>query len=250
MGVEFTYGGEAEADEAKADVVDAKGQGSFAARIFLDKATHRPLMLQYRGAAPRVVMQTMRGGPPPDPAHLQAERHILPRGHMREERVGLEHHAHVALVGAEGRDVGAAKKDLAAGYLVEARDQPERGGLAAARRPEESHQLARGERQRELVERDDAGKHAAQLLQPDLDAELAAVRAHQDPSASSEGGTVATGAIGVSAGTTRPPRRRRLPANDRIISSTKANNSEATATAIDVPALTRETYWMATCRFS
>jgi hypothetical protein len=70
MGVEFTYGGEAEADEAKAYVVDAKGQGSFAARIFLDKTTHRPLMLQYRGAAPRMVMQTMRGGPPPDPAHL------------------------------------------------------------------------------------------------------------------------------------------------------------------------------------
>jgi len=70
MAVEFTYGGEAEADDAKADVIDAKGQGSFAARIFLDQKTHRPLMLQYRGAAPRMVMQTMRGGPPPDPAHL------------------------------------------------------------------------------------------------------------------------------------------------------------------------------------
>ncbi|OLC48502.1 MAG: hypothetical protein AUH43_09360 [Acidobacteria bacterium 13_1_40CM_65_14] len=68
MPVEFTYGGEAEApdnDVAKADVVDAKGQGSFAARIFLDKKSHRPLMLQYRGAAPRIVMQTQRGGPPP-----------------------------------------------------------------------------------------------------------------------------------------------------------------------------------------
>src|SRR4030095_6250915 len=35
--VEFTYGGEAEADNEKADVIDAKGQGSFAAQIFLDK---------------------------------------------------------------------------------------------------------------------------------------------------------------------------------------------------------------------
>ena len=68
MPVEFTYGGEAEADDAKADVIDAKGQGSFAVRLFLDKKTHRPLMLQYRGAAPRIVMQTRRGdGPPPDP---------------------------------------------------------------------------------------------------------------------------------------------------------------------------------------
>jgi hypothetical protein len=65
MAVEFTYGGEAEADDAKADVIDAKGQGSFAARIFLDKKNHRPLMLQYRGAAPRIVVQTQRGGPPP-----------------------------------------------------------------------------------------------------------------------------------------------------------------------------------------
>jgi len=75
MAVEFTYGGEAEADDAKADVIDAKGQGSFAARIFLDQKTHRPLMLQYRGAAPRMVMQTqtMRGGGPPDPNRLQRE---------------------------------------------------------------------------------------------------------------------------------------------------------------------------------
>ena len=64
--IDFTYGGEAEADEGKADVIDAKGDGSFAARIFLDKKTHRPLLLQYRGAAPRMVVQTRRAdGPPP-----------------------------------------------------------------------------------------------------------------------------------------------------------------------------------------
>jgi len=68
MPVEFTYGGEAEAaDSDKADIIDAKGQGSFAARIFLDKKSHRPLMLQYRGAAPRIMMQTRRvDGPPPE----------------------------------------------------------------------------------------------------------------------------------------------------------------------------------------
>jgi hypothetical protein len=68
MPLEYSYGGEAEADEGKADVVDAKGPGSFAARLFLDRKTHRPLMLSYRGAAPRIVVQTQRGeGPPPDP---------------------------------------------------------------------------------------------------------------------------------------------------------------------------------------
>jgi len=73
MPLEFAYGGEAQADDAKADVLDAKGPGSFAARLFLDQKTHRPLMLQYRGVAPRVVMQTQRMGPP-DPARArQAE---------------------------------------------------------------------------------------------------------------------------------------------------------------------------------
>ncbi|MBI3490184.1 MAG: hypothetical protein HY047_00045 [Acidobacteria bacterium] len=66
--VEFTYAGEAESPDGKADVLDLKGVGSFAAKLFLDKSNHRPLMLTYRGVAPRVVVQTRRGGPPPSAA--------------------------------------------------------------------------------------------------------------------------------------------------------------------------------------
>jgi hypothetical protein len=66
MPLEFTYGGEAEAEDGKADVIDAKGPGRFEARLFFDKNSHRPLMLAYRGVAPRMIMQTRRGdGPPP-----------------------------------------------------------------------------------------------------------------------------------------------------------------------------------------
>ena len=66
MPLEYAYGGEAEADDGKAEVVDAKGPGSFAARLFIDQKTHRPLMLAYRGAAPRMMVRTQRGdGPPP-----------------------------------------------------------------------------------------------------------------------------------------------------------------------------------------
>jgi len=68
MPIEFVYGGEAESPDGKADVLDLKGAGAFAAKIFFDKATHSPLMLAYRGVAPRVVMQTQRGGPPPTAA--------------------------------------------------------------------------------------------------------------------------------------------------------------------------------------
>jgi hypothetical protein len=66
--LEFAYGGEAESDEGKADVVEAKGAGNFAARIFLDQKSHRPLMLTYRGVAPRVMIQTEQG-PPPEGGH-------------------------------------------------------------------------------------------------------------------------------------------------------------------------------------
>lgn len=84
MPLEFSYGGEAEAEDGKADVVDAKGPGTFAARLFLDKKTHRPLMLSYRGAAPRIVVQTQRGGgPPPDPN--RAQRGDAPAGHGPDE---------------------------------------------------------------------------------------------------------------------------------------------------------------------
>ncbi|HEY7285402.1 MAG TPA: hypothetical protein VH497_08165 [Vicinamibacterales bacterium] len=68
LSVDFTYGGEAESPDGKADVIDAKGGSSFAAKLFLDKTSHRPLMMAYRGASPRMVVQTQRvtGTPPPD----------------------------------------------------------------------------------------------------------------------------------------------------------------------------------------
>ena len=62
--LEFTAGSEAESDEGKADVLDAKGGGNFATRILLDQKSHRPLMLMYRGVAPRVMIQTQQGPPP------------------------------------------------------------------------------------------------------------------------------------------------------------------------------------------
>lgn len=71
--MDFTYGGQAEAPDGKADVIDVRGRDgdSFAARLFLDSATHRPLMLTYRGVAPGMVVQTRRvergSAPPADP---------------------------------------------------------------------------------------------------------------------------------------------------------------------------------------
>ena len=73
--VDFTYAGQAESPDGKADVLDVKGRdgSTFAAKLFLDAATHRPLMLSYRGISPRMVVRTQRvergaappQGPPP-----------------------------------------------------------------------------------------------------------------------------------------------------------------------------------------
>ena len=59
--VEFSFAGEAEAPEGKADVLDVKGPGGFAARLFLDQKTHRPLMVTFNGRKPRIVTQTAHG---------------------------------------------------------------------------------------------------------------------------------------------------------------------------------------------
>jgi len=65
MALDFKYAGEAESPDGKADVLDVTGPGSFAAKLFLDKTSHRPLMLAYRGVAPRVVVESARGDAPP-----------------------------------------------------------------------------------------------------------------------------------------------------------------------------------------
>jgi hypothetical protein len=71
--VEYSFAGEAEAPDGKADVIDVKGAGGFAARLFLDQKTHRPLMLTYIGKKPRVVTQTMTG---PPRGHEEAEKRV------------------------------------------------------------------------------------------------------------------------------------------------------------------------------
>jgi hypothetical protein len=49
---EFTYAGEAQAGDGSADVLDAKGPGGFAVRLFFDKTTHRLLMMSYKEPRP------------------------------------------------------------------------------------------------------------------------------------------------------------------------------------------------------
>jgi hypothetical protein len=61
--VEFSFAGEAESPDGKANVLDVKGPEGFAARLFLDQKTHLPLMLTYLGKKPRVMTRTVEGAP-------------------------------------------------------------------------------------------------------------------------------------------------------------------------------------------
>lgn len=61
IAAQYTYAGEAESPDGKAYIVDAKSADGFAARLFIDEATHLPLMVTYQAAQSRTVTV---GGPP------------------------------------------------------------------------------------------------------------------------------------------------------------------------------------------
>ena len=55
---EFTYVGEAEAEEGRAEVIDAKSPDGFAVRLFLDKKSFKPLLISYQGPQPNMVVRS------------------------------------------------------------------------------------------------------------------------------------------------------------------------------------------------
>lgn len=61
LGATFSYAGEAESPDGRADVIEIKGQSDFAAKLFIDQATHRPLMLTYMGARPQIRVVRSEG---------------------------------------------------------------------------------------------------------------------------------------------------------------------------------------------
>ncbi len=69
--VEFSYAGEADSPDGKAEVLEVKGPEGFAARLFLDQKTHLPLMMTYLGRKPRVVTQTIEAGAPRNPEEME-----------------------------------------------------------------------------------------------------------------------------------------------------------------------------------
>ncbi|MNQ45615.1 hypothetical protein D3C85_594000 [compost metagenome] len=61
------------------------------------------------------------------PVLFKSEGDVLRNSHMREERIGLEHHVDRALVGGHVGDVDAIEEDASLGRPLEAREHPQQG---------------------------------------------------------------------------------------------------------------------------
>ena len=70
------------------------------------------------------------GSRPPEPPH--PERDVLGDRHVGKERVLLKDGVHRPAVGRQSLDLLAVEKDRAGGHVLEPRDHPQQGGLAAA----------------------------------------------------------------------------------------------------------------------
>ena len=93
---------------------------------------------------------------------------VLLRRHVREQAVGLEDHAHVSAVRRDARHVLAVDEDGARVWLVEARDEPEGGRLAATARTEQGDELARFEGEVDALQRGHGSERAPEPLELDV----------------------------------------------------------------------------------
>lgn len=101
----ITYAGVAEAEDGKADVLDITPLGGTPMKLFIDQATHLPLMLSYEGVLPRVMVAR---GAPPSQEEMEKMRREPPQTATFEVRYG-EYKAvggvlfpHVLTTGANG----------------------------------------------------------------------------------------------------------------------------------------------------
>ena len=90
-------------------------------------------------------------------ADLEPVAEVLAHGHVRVERVVLEDHRDVAVARRELGHVALADEDRPLGDVLEAGDHPHQRRLAAAGRPDEHHELAARDLERDVV----GGLHVA-----------------------------------------------------------------------------------------
>ena len=108
----FTYAGQAEAPQGKADVIDVKGEGNFALRLFINSQTHLPIMVswttpgdQRRDDAARSTSRRRTSRPA---RSSSKRRRCRPRRRPRKSRTSTRKTCGAAREGAGGREAGRA----------------------------------------------------------------------------------------------------------------------------------------------
>jgi hypothetical protein len=104
---------------------------------------------------------------PRQPVLLQPEGDVPLDAHVREERVGLEHHVHRPAIGRDAGEVAGAERHTPARRLLEARQHAHEGGLAAARRAEQAEELLREDVEGEMVDRNGVAEALRDVLEAD-----------------------------------------------------------------------------------
>jgi hypothetical protein len=99
-----------------------------------------------------------------DALALEPEGDVALDAQVREQRVGLEDGVGGALEGRQPGHVLAVEQDRAVGRLLEPRDHPQRGGLAAPGRAEHREELALWNVQVHLPDRGQAAKSLRHAL--------------------------------------------------------------------------------------
>ena len=100
------------------------------------------------------------------PGQPQREAHVVADGHVRVERVGLEHHRNAAFRRVVLGHILAADEHLPRRQLLETRDRPKQGRLSTPRRADEDHKFAVAYVEVDILDDLDGPKilvHASQL---------------------------------------------------------------------------------------
>lgn len=82
----MTYAGIAEAEDARADVIEVTPAGGTPIKVFIDQESRLPLMISYEAPLPRMRIQ--RGGPRPTPEEIEKMRSEPPQRGTFEVRYG------------------------------------------------------------------------------------------------------------------------------------------------------------------
>ena len=93
-------------------------------------------------------------------AQLETEGHVVIDTHVRVERVALEHHGNVTILGRHIVDHTIANHDIAFADLLQPGEQAQTGGLATTRRADEHKKLFVFNLDVQIVDRD----HVAEAL--------------------------------------------------------------------------------------